>query len=316
MSISRRTFFAVGTALSALWFAACSTPEPRAVSVAPGVTRVQLGNVTAFTIRDGHIPFTLDANFVRNVPLANVQAALQADGLPTERVDVPYTVLLVETGGQRVLFDAGNDEQRAATVGKLPDGLRAAGIDPKSITAIVFSHFHGDHIGGLRNKAGELVFPSAKIYVPAPEWDWWMDDERMAKAPEAMKAAFAAPRRVLAPLAASIVRFQPGDMVLPGIRSLAAPGHTAGHTVYVVEAGDRKLMYWGDTSNVPNLFVRNPDWAGRFDMDAEAARVMRRKLADMVVDQNMLLAGYHLSGSAIGTLTRRGNGYEFTPLAN
>lgn len=316
MPISRRNLFTLGIALSALWFAACSAPEPRSASVAPGVTQVQLGSVTAYTIRDGIIPFPLDANFVRNVPLADVQAALQADGLPTERVDVPYTLLIVQTGNQRILFDAGNDAQRAATVGKLPDNLRNAGIDPKSITAIVLSHFHGDHIGGLRNKAGELIYPNAKIYVPAPEWDWWMDDDRMAKAPEAMKAAFAAPRRVLGPIASSVIRFNPGDEVLPGIRSLAAFGHTAGHTVFLVEWGNRKLMYWGDTTNVPDLFLRHPDWAGRFDMDAEAARVTRRKLADMVIDQNILLAGYHLSGPAIGTLARRGKGYEFTPLAN
>ena len=78
-----------------------------------------------------------------------------------------------------------------ARVMALPELLALAGIDPKSITAVVFSHFHGDHINGLRNKAGALAFPNAKLYVPEPEWAWWMDDSRMAAAPEAMKAGFA-----------------------------------------------------------------------------------------------------------------------------
>jgi glyoxylase-like metal-dependent hydrolase (beta-lactamase superfamily II) len=85
--------------------------------------------------------------------------------------------------------------------------------------------------------------------------------------------------------------------------------------VFTVEGGSRKLLYWGDTTNVASLFVRNPDWAVAFDMDAEAARVQRRRLADLVIRENLLLAGYHLPGSAIGTLAPRGKGYEFTPLA-
>lgn len=70
-----------------------------------------------------------------------------------------------------------------------------------------------------------------------------------------------------------------------------------------------------DTLNVATLFVRNPDWAVVFDMDAEAARVTRRRLADMVIRDNLLLAGFHLPGPAIGTLAQRGNGYEFTPMS-
>ncbi|HRD98465.1 MAG TPA: MBL fold metallo-hydrolase [Rubrivivax sp.] len=96
--------------------------------------------------------------------------------------------------------------------------MAKAGISPDSITAVVFSHFHGDHINGLRNKAGQIVFPKAKLYVPAPEWDWWMDDVRMNAAPEAARGNFAAVRRVFGPIAAQLVRFQPGQEVLPGVR--------------------------------------------------------------------------------------------------
>jgi glyoxylase-like metal-dependent hydrolase (beta-lactamase superfamily II) len=111
-----------------------------------------------------------------------------------------------------------------------------------------------------------------------------------------------------------VVKFQPGQEVLPGVRSMAAFGHTAGHTVFTIAGSQHKLLYWGDTANVAALFVRNPEWAVAFDQDAETARKVRRQLAEMAVEQNLLVAGYHLPGSAIGTLTRRGNGYEFTPL--
>jgi glyoxylase-like metal-dependent hydrolase (beta-lactamase superfamily II) len=297
----------------AFLMSACAT-APSATSPVAGVTRVNLGAVTATTLSDGTFARPLDANFVRNAPLADVQQALREAGLPTDKLDVPYVPLMVEVGGQRILFDVGNGEFGPATAGKLLENMAKAGIAPSSITAVVFSHFHGDHINGLRNKSGQLAFPNAKIYVPAPEWDWWMDDARMNALPEAGRGNFAAVRRVFGPIASSVVRFQPGQVVLPGVRSMAAHGHTAGHTVFMIEGGSRKLLYWGDTTNVASLFVRNPDWAVMFDADAEAARQVRRSLADMAIRDNLLVAGYHLPGSAIGTLSVRGKGYDFKPL--
>lgn len=284
-------------------------------SPAAGVTRVQLGALSVTSLTDGFVLRPLAANFVRNAPLEAVQAALRDQGLPTDNLTVPFMPLVVQAGNERVLFDTGNGEFGAPTSGKLVANLAAAGIAPDSITSVVFSHFHGDHINGLRNKAGELVFPKAKVFVPAPEWDWWMDDARMAAAPEAMKGAFAATRRVFGPLASTVRRFTPGQEVVPGIASLPAFGHTPGHTVFLTTGGSRKLMFWADTTNVAALFVRNPDWQVQFDMDPEAARITRRRLADMVVKEQLLLAGYHLPGSAIGTLAVKGNGYEFTPLS-
>jgi glyoxylase-like metal-dependent hydrolase (beta-lactamase superfamily II) len=142
-----------------------------------------------------------------------------------------------------------------------------------------------------------------------------MDDARMAAAPEAMRGAFAATRRVFGPIAATVTRFEPGTELLPGISTFPAFGHTPGHTAFIVDGGVQKMMYWGDNTNLAALFVRNPDWAVAFDLDAEAARSTRRKLADMAIRDRLLVAGYHLPGAAIGTLTSRGQGYDFLALA-
>ena len=318
MQLSRRGFLIAGAAFGASWvvggLGGCASAAPRASRVAPGVTRLELGAVRVTMLSDGYAIRPLDANFVRNASLAEVQAALSDAGLPTDKLTIPYTIPYVEVGGQRVLFDVGNGEFGAATAGKLLDNLALAGIDPKLITAVVFSHFHGDHINGLRNKAGALAFPNAKLYVPEPEWAWWMDDARMAAAPEAMKNAFAATRRVFSQLAGTVVRFTPGETVLPGVRSLAAFGHTPGHTAFLIEGGSRPFLFWGDTTNIAALFVRNPDWAVTFDMDAEKARLVRRQLSDTAIREGWLVAGYHLPGSAVGTLAARGKGYDFSPL--
>lgn len=291
----------------------CATNTPRTTSVASGVTRVDLGSVNVTMLSDGQGARPLDANFVRNVPLAEVQAALTEAKLPTDRIDVPFNPFVADIGAQRVLFDTGSGEFGAAGSGKLLENMGKAGIDPKSVTAVVISHFHGDHINGLRNKAGNLVFPNAKIYVPAPEWNWWMDEARLAATPEAQRGGLNTARRVFSPIAATVVRFEPGTEILPGVRSIAAYGHTPGHTAFMIEGGSRKLLYWADTTNV-FLFVRNPDWAVVFDMDADAAKATRRRIADLAIRENALVAGYHLPGSGIGTLSTRGKGYEFTPL--
>ena len=291
----------------------CATNTPRTTPVASGVTRVDLGSVTVTMLSDGQGARPLDANFVRNVPLAEVQAALTEAKLPTDRIDVPFNPFVADIGAQRVLFDTGSGEFGAAGSGKLLENMGKAGIDPKSVTAVVISHFHGDHINGLRNKAGNLVFPNAKIYVPAPEWNWWMDEARLAATPEAQRGGLNTARRVFSPIAATVVRFEPGTEILPGVRSIAAYGHTPGHTAFMIEGGSRKLLYWADTTNV-FLFVRNPDWAVVFDMDADAAKATRRRIADLAIRENALVAGYHLPGSGIGTLSTRGKGYEFTPL--
>lgn len=317
MKMMRRAFSAgrtvLGAAVMSVLLSACAGSVPRATSVAPGVTRVELGAVKATVLNDGVGSRVLDAGFVRNAPLAEVQADLKAAGLPTDKLEVPYNTLVVDVGAQRVLFDTGNGEFGAAGSGKLLENMGKAGIDPKSITAVVISHFHGDHINGLRNKAGQLVFPNAKIYVPTPEWNWWMDDARMAATPEASRGGYNTARRVFAPLATTVTRFEPGSEVLPGVRSIAAFGHTPGHTVFMVEGGAQKLLYWADTTNV-SMFVRNPDWAVVFDMDAEAAKATRRRIADMAIREKALVVGFHLPGSAIGALSVQGKGYEFTPL--
>ena len=319
MSLTRRSFLAAGAAGATTSLFGCSSvPLPPAAPVvttlAPGVARVRFGNATITSLPDGFFERPLTEGFVRNAPLAQVQAALKDAGLPTDKVTVPFTPFLVQIGGRNVLFDGGNGTFGAPTAGRMLDSLKVTGVQPSQIDTVILSHFHGDHINGLRNKEGQLTFPNARMLVPAPEWNWWMDDARMNAAPEAARGNFQAVRRVFGPIAQTVERFEPGRELLPGIRSLPAFGHTAGHTTFIVDGGSQKLMYWADTTNIAARFVRNPDWAVMFDADAEAARKVRRATMEMVVRENLLLAGYHLTLPAIGRLAPRGTGYEFTPV--
>ncbi len=202
----------------------------------------------------------------------------------------------------------------APTSGHWMKNFRAAGFDPAQVDTVVISHFHGDHINGLRLKDGTAVFPKAEVMVPAAEWDFWMDDARMNQAPEAMKAAFQGARRVFGPIAKDVKRYDAGKEVVSGLTSIAAPGHTPGHTAYMLSSGAGKLMIMSDITNHPALFVRNPDWSAVFDMDADQARATRRKMLDMAAAERAQVAFYHAPFPATGHIAKDGNGFRFVPI--
>jgi glyoxylase-like metal-dependent hydrolase (beta-lactamase superfamily II) len=280
-----------------------------------GYRRMKVGDVEVISLLDGVARRPLGEEFVKNAPLAEVRALLASQGLPTEHIDIPFTPFLVVAGNRRILMDTGLGEFGGATTGKMLEQLRAAGFQPGDIDTVLITHYHGDHIGGLRNKAGEFVFPKAKVLVPAPEHAFWMDDAKMAAAPEGMKGAFNNVRRVFAQMPADLlVRFEPGSEVAPGIRSMAAFGHTPGHTLFDLASAGQRFTYVGDLTNVPALFARNPDWAVTFDMDAEAARKVRRETFQRIVANNSMVGGFHFPFPAFGRLATAGNGYGFQPI--
>jgi glyoxylase-like metal-dependent hydrolase (beta-lactamase superfamily II) len=280
----------------------------------PGFRRIKVGDAEVIAVTDGVARRPLVEEFVKNAPLAEVRALLASQGLPTEYIDIPFTPFLVVAGNRRILMDTGLGEFGGATTGKLLEHLRAAGFQPGDIDTVLITHYHGDHIGGLRNKAGEFVFPKAKVLVPAPEHLFWMDDGKMAAAPEGMKGAFNNVRRVFGQMPADmLVRFEPGSEVAPGIRSVAAFGHTPGHTLFDLASAGQNFTYIGDLTNVPALFARNPDWAVTFDMDAEAARKVRRETFQRIVANNAMLGGFHFPFPAFGRMATSGNGYGFQP---
>jgi glyoxylase-like metal-dependent hydrolase (beta-lactamase superfamily II) len=212
-------------------------------------------------------------------------------------------------------MDTGLGEFGGPTTGKLLEQLGAAGSKASDIDTVLISHYHGDHINGLRNKAGEFVFSKAKVMVPSVEHAFWMDDAKMAAAPEGMKGAFNNVRRTFAQMPADmLVQFQPGSEVLPGIRSIAAFGHTPGHTLFEVNSAGQTFTYVADLTNVPKLFARNPDWAVTFDMDAEAARKVRREVFQRITASNALMGGFHFPFPAFGRMAALGDGYAFQPM--
>ncbi|WP_349745166.1 MBL fold metallo-hydrolase [Roseateles cavernae] len=322
--LNRRSFLGAGLATTAVYSTgsfipvwAQNAPNLGMPGIAnPGFLKTKLGDVEVIALLDGVTRRPLGEEFVKNAPLAEVRALLASQGLATDYIDVPYTPFLIVAGGRRILMDTGLGEFGGPTTGKLLEQLRAAGFQPGDIDTVLISHYHGDHINGLRNKAGDYVFPKAKVLVPAAEHAFWMDDAKMAAAPEGMKGAFNNVRRTFAQMPAEMLqRFEAGTEVAPGIRSIAAYGHTPGHTLFQLQSAGQSFFYVADLTNVPALFARNPDWAVTFDMDAEAARKVRREMFQRIVDNKALLGGFHFPFPALGRMAASGKGYAFQPIA-
>lgn len=285
----------------------------RAAGQVPGIYRYRVGRFAMTAATDGMNVRELDAGFVRNADFADVQQALTDAFLPTDKLYVPFNPLLIDTGAERVLIDSGFADNGPPTAGQLAGNLAAAGAPPETVTKVVISHFHGDHIAGLRAKDGTPVYPNAEVLVPEPEWRFWTDEKNEAAAPEAAKPHFQHVRRVFGPIANEVRRFGWDDEVLPGITALAAHGHTPGHTIFRIESDGAQMLWLADVTNHPALFVRNPDWSAVFDMDADQARQTRRRVLDMAADDRCLVASYHYPFPSLGHIARDGNGFRLVP---
>jgi glyoxylase-like metal-dependent hydrolase (beta-lactamase superfamily II) len=257
----------------------------------------------------------LQDGFVRNAALPDVQKALADAFQPTDVVRIPFTALAVNTGSKLILIDTGTGARVFPTAGAYMDNLAAAGIDPKAVDSVVISHFHPDHINGLRLKDDSLAFPNAEVQVPAPEWAFLMDDGKMSTAPDGLKGNFANTRRVFASIAKDVKQFEPGKEVAPGITSIAAYGHTPGHCAFAIASGNQSMMTIVDATNIAYLFVRNPEWQAVFDMDGNMAVDTRKRLLDRAAADKMLVAGYHWPFPAAGYITKEGSGYRLNPVA-
>jgi glyoxylase-like metal-dependent hydrolase (beta-lactamase superfamily II) len=194
------------------------------------------------------------------------------------------------------------------------DNLKVAGVQPGDIDTVVISHFHPDHIDGIKTKDGATVFPNAEILVPEPEWAFWMDDANMGRAKGAVHRYFLNVRRVFRDIAAEVRRFKPGSQIAPGIMSIPAYGHTPGHTAFSVHSRNRSLLVLSDTVRNPYLFARHPDWQPVFDMDGPMAVKIRRHMLDRAAADRMLVAAYHFPFPACGHMIRTRTGYEFAPV--
>jgi glyoxylase-like metal-dependent hydrolase (beta-lactamase superfamily II) len=292
---------------------------PPAGKQAPSYYRHKLGDYELTQVSDGTVSLPLSDAYVKNVPKAEVSAALEAAYMSPEKSTSVYNPIVVNTGSKLILIDTGlgpNPAVNRGTAGQLMANMAAAGIDPKEIDVVIISHLHPDHVNGLRTVDGGLAFPNAEIKVPAKDWSFWMDDNEMSRAPEGIvKVTFQNARRVFNGLESKIGQYDWNKEVAPGIIAFDTAGHTPGHTSFTIQSGSAKLLVQSDVTNHPALFVRNPDWHIWFDMDGAKAAETRHKFYDMAAAEKALIAGFHFPFPALGHVEKDGARYRLVPIA-
>jgi glyoxylase-like metal-dependent hydrolase (beta-lactamase superfamily II) len=190
--------------------------------------------------------------------------------------------------------------------------LQAAGIDVKAVDIVLISHFHGDHINGLRNPDGTLAYPNAEIKVPATEWAYWTDEGNVAKTPASNKGNFANVKKIFADLKPTL--YEAGKEVVSGMTAIATPGHTPGHTSFVVASGSKRVLIQGDIALAPEVFAKHPDYQVLFDVMGDVAVTTRKKIYDMAIAEKLPVIGYHFAFGTVNYVEKAGEGYRMVPL--
>jgi len=308
----------VGAALALSPFAAHSpvhAAAPPTGKQASGFYRYKVGDYELTQIHDGALNIPMPNGFVKNVSREQALAAAEAAYMPKGRVVVPFNPVVINTGSKLVLIDSGFGAVNPMA-GQLPANLAAAGIDAKAIDIVILSHLHPDHINGVKTKDNQLAFPNAEIKVPAPDWAFWMSEENNSKAQSSpmMKAYFGNVRRVLADIAGKLTRYEADKEVAPGITSIATHGHTPGHMSFAVASGSSRALVQSDVTNIPELFLRHPDWHVAFDVDPAAAAKTRHRFYDMAAAEKAPVIGFHFPFPSVGHVEKAGDGYRLIPL--
>jgi glyoxylase-like metal-dependent hydrolase (beta-lactamase superfamily II) len=286
---------------------------PQVKTQAPGFYRVMLGDFEVTALFDG----TLDLEpkkLLTNTTQAQVGKLLDRS---FEKDAVPTSVngYLINTGSKLVLVDTGAGGLFGPTLGSLQANLKAAGYQPEQVDDVLVTHMHGDHVGGLVLD-GKLAFPNATIHAGKEDADFWLSKANLDKASGEMKGFFQGAMASLNPYV-DAGQFKPitgNTELLPGIKAVAAHGHTPGHNVYVVESKGQKLVLWGDLMHVAAVQFVQPQVTISFDVDSKSAAVERKKAYADAAKGRYLVGSAHLPFPGLGHIRAEGKSYVWVPV--
>lgn len=299
MSISRRHFLAGSAAV------------PIAASVpAFAFSEIQMGSATLTTVSDGSLLLPGDFIFGQ-MPEAELILLLAKFGQSPDRVTPECNLTLYRDGTNVVLFDVGSGPDFMPSAGKLLDGLDAIGVAPEDVTHVVFTHAHPDHIWGLLDDFGDLLFSEAAYMMGRQEWDYWWNPETVNQIGDNRVAFAVGAKRRMEAIEDAVTLFEDGQEILPGIAAIASPGHTPGHMSFEVRSANTAALILGDAIGNHHVGFRKPEWISGSDQNGELAAITRKMLLDRLTAEQMQVIGFHLPNGGIGHAEKFQDSYHF-----
>jgi glyoxylase-like metal-dependent hydrolase (beta-lactamase superfamily II) len=303
-------------ALSNLRAPSAHAKAPLAVDQAPYFYRFNHGKIQATIVSDGILPLGEPSASFLGTSKEEVAKMLTDNFLSPTSVVLEQNVLVLNTGDKMILFDTGmgSSTMFGPTTGKLLSSLKAAAIDPKAIDAVVATHAHCDHVWGIMADDGSSHFPNAQIYISQADFDYWTDEAKLGmKDPAYMKPFVEGARKNLLPNRDRIVFFKDGQEFLPGIQAMSAPGHTVGHTIFMITSDGKTLAAIGDLTHHQVLLMLKPRIEFAYDTDSKQSANTRVRVLDMLASNRIPLIAYHFPWPGMGHVAKLGDGFQYFP---
>jgi glyoxylase-like metal-dependent hydrolase (beta-lactamase superfamily II) len=282
----------------------------------------RVGKLECMVVSDGTLSYTPPifpppATFLfTNAPRERLGQVLRQHDLHPEQWAEwvsPYICMVINTGEYRVLVDTGGDGLGPNT-GKLLENLRGEGIEPENIDVVILTHGHPDHIGGNTDSDGRPAFPNARYLMWRGEWDFWTSEEAGSRLDEHVREVLVGfAHRNLPPIQGQLDLVDREAEIMPGVRAIAAPGHTPGHMALNVYSGGAELLCVSDTVLHP-IHLEQPEWYAAVDLDPEQVVETRCALLNRAAAEKSLVLAFHFPFPGLGHVVRKDEAWQWQPI--
>ncbi|MCW3465858.1 MBL fold metallo-hydrolase [Chitinophaga nivalis] len=282
----------------------------------PGFIHYPAGAIALTVVTDGVVHYDSDC-FAPGIPREAVQQVLQERPVAANGFALTHNILVIKSDSRIILIDAGNGHQAAPAAGRLPVHLMQAGIHPDTVTDIVITHAHPDHINGLIGAGDQLVFPQARVHLSQTEYDFWLspspDFSRSKNSPDVWLTVQQEVTKILAACAGQLQLFTGTTPLFDVLEPISAPGHTPGHYMFAIANGDKPFIHIADIVHEAVLLFSRPDWGTIFDTDFAQAAATREQVLGDLARTGQRVFGYHLPWPGFGHVQQTATGYQWVP---